>query len=60
MPSGLISLDSDSEKLSTPNFAAAYGAGPAGPMLDGVVHPPFRTITSFRINHLESIFGFVQ
>jgi hypothetical protein len=32
MPSGPISLDNDSEKPSTPNFAAAYGARPAGPM----------------------------
>jgi hypothetical protein len=32
MPSGPISLSSDSEKPSTPNFAAAYGARPAGPM----------------------------
>src|SRR5712672_4798932 len=32
IPSGPISLDSDSEKPSTPNFAAAYGARPGGPM----------------------------
>src|SRR6202163_3580974 len=32
MPSGPISLSSDSEKPSTPTFAAASGARPAGPM----------------------------
>src|SRR5439155_13270123 len=31
MPSGSTSLDSDSEKPSTPNFAAAYAARPDGP-----------------------------
>src|SRR5207302_931541 len=31
IPSGATSLDRDSEKPSTPNFAAAYAARPAGP-----------------------------
>jgi hypothetical protein len=47
MPSGPTSLDSDSEKPSTPNFAAAYPARPGGPTrppIDDIDRRPYGPI----------------